>query len=158
VAVLSRIRAAIVVVLVAGLAVAGYVGYTLFTEEPDHEPAVSKATDTTDDGWQVVSYRGVTVEVPPDWERLDTADCDTTPEHWGPPGLDPCANDVGLWFLASETFDAATGPGVHTVPASDNLAQGGFGGYVTRGKVVVDVATSDQAVARRVLQSVSESI
>jgi hypothetical protein len=158
VAVLSRIRAAIVVLLVAGLAVAGYAGYTLFTEEPHHDPPVSKATDTTDDGWQVVAYRGVTVELPPDWERLDTAACATSPEHWGPAGLDPCADDVGIWFLASATFDASTGPGVHTVPVSDNLAQGGFGGYVTRGKVVVDVSADDQTAVRRILQSVSEPI
>jgi hypothetical protein len=155
---LSKIRVAIIVVLVAGLAVAGYAGYQLFTEEPHHDPPVSKATDTTDDGWQVLSYLGVTVEAPPDWERLDMSGCATTSEHWGPAALDPCADDAGLWFLASATFDPATGPGVHTVPASANLGKGGWGGFVTRGKVVVDVSADDQAVVRRILQSVSEPI
>jgi hypothetical protein len=155
---LSRIRAAILVVLVVGLAVAGYVGYRLFTEEPDRDPPVSESTGTTADGWQQVTYRGVTVEVPGDWGRLDTASCQVSSEHWGPAELDPCADDRGLWFLASATFDPATGPGVHAVAVSDNLPDGGWGGYVTRGKVVVNVVDADQAGARRILQSVSQVI
>jgi hypothetical protein len=149
---------AIVVVLVAGLAVSGYVGYRLFTEKPKHAAPVSRATGTTDDGWQQVSYRGVTVELPPEWERLDMSTCATATEHWGPLNVDPCADDLGLWFLASATFDAATGPGAHTVPVSTDLPQGGWSGYVTRGDIVVDVAEADQAVVRRVLQSVSETL
>jgi hypothetical protein len=155
---LSRIRAAIIVLLVVGLVVAGYTGYRLFTEEPDHDAPVSKATGTTDDGWQQVTYRGVTVEVPAEWERLDPDTCQGSSEHWGPADLDPCADDRGLWFLESATFDPATGPGVHAVPISDNLPAGGWGGYVTRGKVVVNVVDSDQAAARRILQSVSQVI
>jgi hypothetical protein len=158
VAVLSRIRLAIVVVLVAGLVVSGYVGYRLFTEEPVKEPPVSRVTGSTDDGWQLVSYRGVTVELPPEWDRLDMASCPGALEHWGPVDLDPCANDVGLWFLASATFDAATGPGAHGAPASANLAQGGWTGYVTRGDMVVNVGDADEAVVRRILQSVSQTI
>ena len=154
----QRIRMAVIVLLVIGLAVAGYTGYRLFTEEPDHEPPISRATDTTDDGWQVVSYRGVTVELPADWARLDMASCVDSAERWGPADLDPCADDVGLWFLDSATFDAETGPGVHSAPASDNLPEGGWAGYVSRGKVVVDVAGADQAVVRRILQSVSQPI
>jgi hypothetical protein len=158
VAVLSKIRAAVVVALVVGLVVAGFVGYRLFSEEPDHDPQVSRVTGSTDDGWQQVSYRGVTVELPPDWERLDMASCQASLEHWGPVELDPCADDVGLWFLASATFDSATGPGAHAAPASDNLVQGGWSGYVTRGDVVVSVAGSDEAAVRRILQSVSQPI
>ena len=154
----QRIRMAVIVLLVIGLAVAGYTGYRLFTEEPDHEPPISRATDTTDDGWQVVSYLGVTVEVPGDWKRLDMGSCVRSSERWGPSGLDPCAADVGLWFLEAATFDPATGPGVHAAPASDNLPDGGWTGYVTRGKVVVNVAAADQAVVRRMLQSVSQPL
>jgi hypothetical protein len=155
---LSKIRMAIVLVLVAGLIVSGYVGYRLVTEEPDKEPPVSRVTGSADDGWQLVSYRGVTVELPPEWERLDMASCQGAMEHWGPVDLDPCADDVGLWFLASATFDAATGPGAHTAPASQNLAGGGWTGYVTRDDVVVNVADADEAVVRRILQSASEPI
>jgi len=154
----QRIRMAVIVLLVIGLVVAGYEGYRLFTEKPHHEPPVSSVTDTTDDGWQVVSYLGVTVEVPPGWARLDMGFCGESTERWGPADLDPCATDLGLWFLASATFDPATGPGVHAAPASDNLPQGGWAGYVTRGKVVVNVAGPDQNVVRRVLQSVSQPI
>jgi hypothetical protein len=155
---LSKIRMAIVVLLVGGLAVAGYAGYRLFTEEPTHKPQVSRVTGTTDDGWQEVTYKGVNVELPPGWERLEVADCGPSQERWGPADLDPCAGDAGLWFLASATFDPAGGPGVHTAPVSDNLPQGGWAGYVTRGDVVVNVADPDQAVVRRILQSVSQTL
>jgi hypothetical protein len=155
---ISKIRMAIVVVLIAGLVVSGYIGYRLFTEERDHDPPSSRVTGSTDDGWQLVSYRGVTVELPPDWDRLDTSSCGAPTERWGPAGRDPCIEDIGLWFLPTATFDAATGPGVHTEPASETLPQGGWSGYVTRGDVVVDVSGDDEAVVRRILQSVSQVI
>jgi hypothetical protein len=155
VAVVNKIRAAIVVLLMVGLLVAGYYGYRLFTEEPKHEPAVSRHIGTTDDGWQQVTYRGVDLEVPPGWRRLDMKGCEFTFERWGPANLDPCSNDAGLWFHASATFDPATGPGVHKAPKSAHLPDGGWAGYVTRGDLVVDVADPDQAVVRRILQSVS---
>jgi hypothetical protein len=155
---LGRIRVAIVVILIAGLVVSGFVGYRLFTEEPDRDPPVSRNTGSTDDGWQLVSYRGVTVELPPEWQRLDTAICDVDLERWASVGQEPCDGDAGLSFLDTDTFDAATGPGVHTTPASDVLPAGGFSGYVTRGDVVVNVTDADEVVVRRVLQSASESI
>lgn len=155
---LSRFRATFIALLVIGLGVAGYVGYRLFTAEPDHDPPVSRASGRTDDGWLQVTYRGVTVEVPAQWERLDTSGCEGATEHWGSHDLDPCADDAGLWFLGSATYDPATGPGVHTVPVSANLAAGGWGGYVLRGEVVVSVADPSQDIARHVLQSVSQVI
>jgi hypothetical protein len=159
VAVLKKVRAVIVALLVAGLVVAGYAGYRLVTEEPtEHAPPVSRSTGTTTDGWQVVTYRGVNLEVPPDWRRLDMSSCDGGPERWGPAGLDPCAPDAGLWFKDAATFDTSFDPGVHTAPASESLPDGGWAGYVTRGDVVVDVADPDQAVVRRILQSVSEPV
>ena len=155
---LSRIRMAIVVVLIVGLVVSGFVGYRLFTEEPDRDPPVSRATGSTEDGWQLVTYRGVTVEVPPGWTRLDTAICDAELERWASAGQEQCEGDTGLSFLDSDTFDAATAPGVHTVPASETLPAGGWTGYVTRGDLVVNVTEADELVVRRVLQSASETI
>jgi hypothetical protein len=152
------IRKAFVALLVVGLGVSGWVGYRLFTEEPRHDPPASRVVGSTDDGWQQVTYRGVDLEVPPEWTRLDMAECDFSPEHWGPAGLGPCADDIGLWFYASATFDPATGPGVHTAPASANLPDGGWAGYVTRGDLAVYVGYTDQAVVRRILQSVSERL
>ena len=98
---LGKIRVAIVVVLIAGLVVAGYVGYRLFTEKTDRDPPSSRVTGTTDDGWQQVSYRGVTVELPPDWQRLDTAICDAELERWATVGVEQCDGDTGLSFLDS---------------------------------------------------------
>jgi hypothetical protein len=155
VAVLSRIRTAIVVVLVAGLVVSGYVGYRLFTEDPDRPPRSSKVTGTTDDGWLQVAYRGVTVELPPDWGRLDTGVCEGELERWAPAGHEPCDDDGGLSFLDAATFDPAIGPGVHTTPASNLQPNGGWTGYVTRGDVVVTVSDTEEVVVRRILQSVS---
>jgi len=155
---LSKIRVAIVVILIAGLVVSGYIGYRLFTEEPDRDPPSSEVTGTTDDGWQLVSYRGVTVELPPDWRRVDTSTCDAELERWAGIGHAHCFSDVGLSFLDSDTFDAASGPGVHTAAASDSLPAGGWTGYVTRGDVVVNVTEADEVVVRRILQSASVSI
>ena len=156
---LKKVRMAVVALLVLGLCIGGYAGYRLFTEEPPaHQAAISRSTGTTADGWQVVTYRGVHLEVPPDWRRLDMDGCKSSGERWGPAGLDPCAPDAGLWFLASATFDPATGPGVHTAPVSESLPDGGWAGYVTRGDLVVDVADPDEAVVRRILQSVSETV
>lgn len=156
---LKKVRAVIVALLVAGLVVAGYAGYRLVTEEPaEHAPPVSRSTGTTTDGWQVVTYRGVNLEVPPDWRRLDMSRCDAELERWGPAGLDPCAPDAGLWFHEAATFDTSFDPGVHVAPASESLPDGGWAGYVTRGEVVVDVADPDQAVVRRILQSVTEPV
>jgi hypothetical protein len=155
---LGKIRVAIVVILIAGLVVSGYVGYRLFTEEPDRDPRPSLVTGTTDDGWQQVSYRGVTVDLPPDWQRLDTAICETQLERWSTAGQEQCEGDIGLTFLDADAFTATTGPGVHTTPPSDTLPAGGWTGYVTRGDVVVNVTEADEVVVRRILQSASQSI
>ena len=155
---LGKIRAAIVVVLVVGLAVSGFVGYRLFTEEVDREPSSSRVTGTTDDGWQQVSYRGVTVELPPDWSRLDTGSCDGELERWATSVHEPCDDDGGLTFLDVDSFEPDIGPGVHTTPASDLLPNGGWSGYVTRGDVVVTVSDAEEVVVRRILQSVSVPI
>jgi hypothetical protein len=145
-------------VLIAGLVVAGSAGYRLFTEKPVHEPQMSRVSGTTDDGWQQVTYRGVTVELPPGWKRLDTAICDRDLERWAAPGEEPCEGEVGLWFIDADTFDPVSGPGVHTSAASDVFPDGGWTGYVTRGDVVVDATDADEAVVRRILQSVGETI
>ena len=150
---------AIVVLLVVGLVVSGYVGYRLFTEEPDRDPPSSRVTGTTDDGWQQVSYRGVTVEVPPAWERLDTTICDVDRRALGaPPARSSATATPGCRSSTRTPSMPATGPGVHTAPASDTLPDGGWTGYVTRGDVVVNVTDVDEVVVRRVLQSVSQVI
>ena len=155
---LGKLRMAIVGFLIAGLVVSGFVGYRLFTEDPDHGAPTSRVSGTTKDGWQQVTYRGVTVELPPDWKRLDTAICDPDLERWASAGPEPCDGDEGLSFLDSDTFDAATGPGVRAAAASDTLPAGGWTGYVVRGVVVVNVMDGDEAVVRRILQSVSVPI
>ncbi len=155
---LDRVRSAFIALLVVGLAVSGYFGYRLFTEDTGHAPASSRVSGTTDDGWNQVTYRGVTVELPPSWKRLDTAICEAPRERWSIAAQAPCDGDAGVTFLASATFDPATGPGVHTSPPSGAFPQGAWMGYVTRGDVVINVLDPDQDVVRRILQSVGETI
>src|SRR3954469_22156524 len=121
---LSKIRAAIIVVLAAGLVVAAYAGYQLFTEKPVHESSVSRATGTTDDGWQQVTYRGVKLDVPAEWARLDAGECEGQGERWAAAGVDPWG-DLGLVFRSSSSFESDAGPGVHNAASSAALPDGG---------------------------------
>ena len=154
------VRRVVLGLLVVGLVVAAAVGYHLVTAEPEAdgdgaEQPRSRTTGTTDDGWRVVAYDTVTLEVPPAWGFLDTSGCEFAAEHWGPDGVDPCSSGVGLWFYGSATFDPATGPGVHKEPPSDALPDGGWAGYVTRVDVAVYAVDLDRELVRRVLRSVS---
>ena len=145
-------------VLVLGLVTAGAVGWLLFTAEPEHESPSEEQADVVaaaDDGWQELSYGGLRVEVPSGWTRMD-GDCESAAEHWGPTELGPCSTDVGVWFHASATFDPFTGPGVHAVEPTDDLPDGGYGGYVTPGELSVYAQDLDAEVVRRVLRSVRE--
>ena len=78
---------------------------------------LAQVTGTTDDGWQLVTYRGR--------DRRGAAGL-AAPRHvelrrtdssaGGRPVSTRARSDAGLWFLDAATFDPATGPGVHTVP------------------------------------------
>jgi hypothetical protein len=149
------VRRVFLAVLVLGLVAAVVAGWLLVTEEADHEPPQQEraaVVGAAEDGWQQLSYRGVRLEVPPGWTRMD-GDCEFAAEHWGPPELAPCSTDVGVWFYASATFDPGEGPGVHPVDPSDGLPDGGFGGYVTPGDLAVYAQDLDEEVVRRVLRS-----
>ena len=152
------VRRLFLAVLVLGLAVAAGVGWVLFTADPEDEPAVEERADVVgaaDDGWQQLSYRGLRLEVPGGWTRMD-GDCESAAEHWGPSELEPCSAGVGVWLYGAATFDPGDGPGVHAVEATDNLPDGGFGGYVTPSDVAVYAQDLDEEVVQRVLESVRE--
>ena len=150
------VRKLFLVVLVLGLGVAAAAGWLLFSAEPEHEAPVEEHADVVGaaaDGWQQLAYRGLQLELPPGWTRMD-GDCEFAAEHWGPAELAPCSADVGVWFYASATFDPSAGPGTHPVEATDNLPSGGFGGYVTPGDMAVYAQDVDRDVVQRVLRSV----
>src|SRR3954453_22653158 len=130
------------VVLMAVVVVGGYAGYLLLPAAPPQTPAhaplpdeqpeppaeVSRATGTTDDGWQQVTYRGVKLEVPAQWARLDASECEGQWERWGAARIDPCG-DLGLVFHSSSSFESGAGPGVHEAAPSAALPDGGWEGY-----------------------------
>jgi hypothetical protein len=152
------VRRLFLVVLVLALVAAAGAGWLLFTTDPEHDPPPEERADVVgavDDGWQQLSYRGLRLEVPAGWTRME-GDCESVAEHWGPTELGPCSADVGVWLYGAATFDPAGGPGVHPVEATDDLPDGGFGGYVTPDDVAVYAQDVDQEVVRRVLRSVRE--
>jgi hypothetical protein len=152
------VRRLLLAVLVCGLVVAGVAGWVLFTEKPDDEAPEQVPADVVGaaaDGWQQLAYGDLRLEVPPGWTRME-GDCEFAAEHWGPTELGPCSADVGVWFYAGATFDPGTGPGAHPVEGTDDLPDGGFGGYVIPGDVAVYTQDVDKDVVQRVLRSVRE--
>jgi len=152
------VRRLFLVVLVLGLVAAAGAGWLLFTADPEREsPEVERAgvVGATDDGWQRLGYRDSRLEVPTGWGPLDTSVCELPFEHWGPEGADPCGEGPGVWFYDSSRYDSEVGPGVRRLDATDDLPDGGWGGYVVQASDVVYAQDVDAEVVRRVLRSVS---
>ena len=153
------VRRLFILLLVLGVAAAAGAGWWLFTTEPDRESPEevhAGVVGAAEDGWQELAYQEFRLEVPPDWVRLETSGCENVAEHWGPTDLGPCAGAIGVWFYGSDSFDPAAGPGVRPVEPSNGLPDGGWGGYVTPGDLVVYAQDVDEEVVRRILRSVSE--
>src|SRR5215217_9620221 len=74
---------------------------------------------TVRDGWKTVEYRGVEVDVPATWERVDMSDCEFQFERWAPPESAPCHFEEGMGFYSSATFDPMHGPGVRHTTGDD---------------------------------------
>jgi hypothetical protein len=106
------------------------------------------------DGWKTLEYDGIRVDVPSDWERVDTGGCEFHLEQWAPPDSAPCGVDQGVQervaFYASATFDPARGPGVRRTTENGSA---GWGGYTLTGDVAVYVTSADRGVVRDVLAS-----
>ena len=116
------------------------------TTRADHAEVVGG----TSGGRQTIEYHGVRVDVPRSWSRTDTGGCEFELEHWSPPGASRCGQGAGVAFLASATFDAATGPGVRLSPRGDGPT---WSGYVDRGRTTVFVADDHRALVEQVLGS-----
>jgi hypothetical protein len=109
------------------------------------------ATDPTQEpapDWQTVDHEGIKVEVPGDWQQLDTSACEFEFVRFGPRGSAPCTYDHdGLAFYGSATFDPAQGAGVLT---EDDA---GWSGYVYAGDWAVWTQAGDRDLLRGILAS-----
>lgn len=93
----------------------------------------------------------VLIDVPADWERVDTSGCEFEWVRFGPTDADPCDGDrAGVALYGSATFDPMHGPGLLVEGDSSPPL---VGGYVHTGQYAVYVSGTDEAVARRVLGS-----
>lgn len=144
---------------VAGLVVVALavpVGVLALNDDGDGSRKENRiATDPPEEApsaWQTVEHEGALVEVPGNWERLDTSSCEFQRVRFGPRNGDPCLTHVeGLSFYGSATFDPAHGPGVVTGGAG--LLQSA---YVYAGEWVIYAQMEDPIKLRQVLGSARE--
>ncbi|MGO4256490.1 hypothetical protein [Marmoricola sp. RAF53] len=147
----AAVGCASALVLVTALALA-------FTDRGDYPPssyphARVVAETGGDDGWKTIEYRGVRVDVPWRWRRVDMTGCEFSYERWAPPGTTPCRYDGGVGFFGSATFDPAYGPGVRRSERTGSPAWGGWTDGNAR--LVVDAGDEDREVVATILGSVT---
>src|SRR5436190_6277190 len=82
--------------------------------------------DSSHRGWMTIRYRGVQVDIPASWERLDKSECEFQFEVWAPPNLKGCEWASGVAFYASATFDSAHEPGVSRTKIRNEPEWGGY--------------------------------
>ncbi|MEU4217360.1 hypothetical protein [Actinoplanes sp. NPDC026623] len=114
--------------------------------EPRPAAVVSSAAPSARPGWQTIEYRGVQVDIPSAWERVDPSDCEF--KQWALPGSSPCGRTEGVAFYGSALFDPAHGPGVRR-----DADGAGWGGYVYAGDYAVSASDTDREVVQRLLDS-----
>ncbi|MGA8257463.1 MAG: hypothetical protein WB767_12895 [Nocardioides sp.] len=155
---LTSVAAAVAVAAIAVPAVLAArddgAGPTPVAVDPDNSPG--PVADVT--SWHTVRYDGepvsesgdgtVLLDVPNDWERLDTSECEFGFVRFGPTSANPCDGDLGVSLYGSATFDAINGPGLSGTESDEAVA-----GYVYTGQFAVYVSGTDEVVARRVLGS-----
>jgi hypothetical protein len=139
--------------LLAAAAVAALV-VLLVHRATGHDGATVVADSASRSGWKTIEYRGVRVDIPQGWERLDGGECEFDLERWGPPEFSGCDVDEGVAFYASATFDPAHGPGVR--PADPRDGHGApWGGWISAGNdYAVYAADAERGVVEGVLDSV----
>jgi hypothetical protein len=115
-------------------------------------PAQQTAARSAEPGWKTIEYRGVQLDVPSDWERLDLSECEFRSERWAPPGSPPCDFEGGAVFYGSATFDPAHGPGVRRTGANGTDAAA-WAGYVYAGDFAVYARHTDRDLVQRVLDT-----
>jgi hypothetical protein len=102
--------------------------------------------------WKTIEYRGVQIDVPSAWERLDMSDCELQYERWAPPHSPPCRYEGGAAFYGSATFDPAHGPGIRRTATKGTDAPT-WSGYVYAGDYVVYASDNDRDLVQRLLDS-----
>jgi hypothetical protein len=102
--------------------------------------------------WKTIEYRGVQIDIPSAWERLDMGDCEFQYERWAPPHSPPCRYEGGVAFYGSATFDPAHGPGVRRTDTS-GAGIPTWGGYVYAGDYAVYASDTDRDLVQKVLDS-----
>lgn len=149
---MTVVRRALWPALVAVCAVALVAVFLWFraTSEPRSEVI---GDSPSRDGWKTVEYKGVRIDVPSSWERLDTSDCEFKFERWTRPGSDSCEYADGAAFYVSATFDPAFGPGVRRTAENGTRI---WGGYAYAGDFAVYASDPDRDVVRGVLESARE--
>jgi hypothetical protein len=105
------------------------------------------------EGWKTIEHRGVQIDIPSAWERLDMSDCEFQFEQWAPPDSSPCDSEGGVAFYGSATFDPAHGPGVRRTTTNGTDAAT-WGGYVYAGDFAVYASDTDRDLVQGVLDSV----
>ncbi len=141
----SRLRLPALVVLLCAVALAGSVLWG--AHDDDGAEVVGRSSQA---GWTTIQFRGVRVDVPPSWERVDTDDCEFEFEVWAAPGSRSCTGTGGLSFYQAANFDPGPAPGVHRTSS-----EGGpeWGGYAYAGELALYVSDDDRFTVLRVLGS-----
>ena len=103
--------------------------------------------DATSASWKTIEYRGVQVDVPAAWQRVDMSRCELQFERWAPPKTPACDYAQGAAFYGSATFDPAYPAGLRKIDGSR------WGGWVYAGDYAVHVNIPDRTVAQTVLNS-----
>ncbi|BEL02597.1 hypothetical protein Q0Z83_007880 [Actinoplanes sichuanensis] len=98
-------------------------------------------------GWQTVEHQGVRAEVPGDWVRAETEECEAPSVRWQPAEAPDCRFTTGVAFYLEATFDPAFGPGIHQ--GKDNT----WSGYVFAGDYAVYAVAADRDLVQAVLDT-----
>lgn len=126
-----------------------------FTDRGDHPPSSYPHARVVSEtgGWKTIEYRGVRVDVPWRWQRVDMAGCEFSYERWAPPGTTPCRYAGGVAFFGSATFDPAYGPGARR---SERAGEPAWSGWTDGDSwLVVDAGDEDREVVAKILGSVT---
>lgn len=142
----SRTRVLVVAAAVLALAIGSLV-WSGQREEPGPR-VVGEASSR--EGWTTIAFRGVQVDVPDAWTRIDPDGCEFRAEGWAASGSDPCVVEEGLAFYTAATFDSAFGPGVRRRGGEASPWEG----HAFAGEWAVYAASDDRAVVTHLLATV----
>ena len=148
-----RLALAVLTVAILGGAVVGYL--VLEGRAADAGAQIVQDT-TTPNRWKTIEYRGVRVDIPAEWVRVDRGDCEFAYERWSRSDAEDCEDLAdGVSFYVSATFDPLHGPGLRRGdPAVD---QKPWAGYAYAGEYAIYASGADRGVVATVLASVREA-